>query len=53
MSLNYIMKECPEFFKDEIIRQRVEQIIETANQNCSKISIKIGLNISSKNVSIS
>ena len=40
MSLNYIMKMCPKFFKDETIRQRAEQIIETANKNCSTISIK-------------
>jgi hypothetical protein len=40
MSLNYIMKMCPELFKDEAVRQRAEQIIEKANQNCPTISIK-------------
>ena len=40
MSLNYLMKTCPEMFKDEEINKRAQQLLEIVDKNTKKISIK-------------
>lgn len=38
MSLNYLMKDYPELFKDENVRKRAEKIIEEADKNSHVLS---------------
>lgn len=40
MSLNYLMKDYPELFKDENVRKRAEKIIEEADKNSHILSTK-------------